>query len=173
MKTLTAQDIPQQIIDLSTELWVVFTGRGLETRAVFPNLDKATAFVCEHVAKGLHLQADLKHDWDDDHSTLSLGAVTALRWECPMRPMTREEVLACKSRYEKDWLKNPPNTDDFDRAARLGVRFIGSPVSCVNITRCSRYIGYIHRSGYLNDKTKQVSELIKYYNEMIAREAAH
>lgn len=158
---ITDTPLPNAIAKEMANLWFVFTGNGMTTHGVFDNPDDALASVHKNIATNLWFTADMKHCLDDDHSELALGAITGFNWSCPTRPMTREEVLATNSEYEKFWLKNPPMTPDFAAAAKRLVTFIGEPTSNVTILRGSRYLGYLHRSGHLNDKTQQIAELIE------------
>lgn len=150
----------QQATAPAKGVWFVFTGRGMDFRGAFTSLDEAAVFVHNHVASGLYMTADLKHERDDEGTDLPLGSVTSLDWRCPMRKMTADEIKGCKSRFEKDWLKNPPNTSDFEQAKRQGVCFIAGEVEDVSITRGSRYAGYLLRAGQLNDVEKRAAEFV-------------
>lgn len=157
--------IPHQLEVEATNLWIVESSLDHTPRSkpkLFRSLDEATQWVHNHVAKGLRMEADVKHTGSDDADSPP-GTLTALTWRCPSRKMTKDECLATKSPFAKEWIKsgNHPNTFDLEGARRQQIEFANGPVTSVTIFRVSRYLGYIRRSSALNDKSRDVAELIE------------
>lgn len=160
---MLTEAIEQALYREATQLWVM-TYTEPNHRSSQPvllrSLDEATVYVHEHVAKGLHYYVDIKSARDDDAMSPD-GAITGLGWYSPLRRMTDEECLAACSRFGKEWVEQgtPPNTPDWGQATRAGVKFVRMRVSTVLIHRLSRYLGYLERSGALNDKRRDWEEL--------------
>lgn len=127
---------------------------------LFRDLDEATQWTHNNVARGLRLEADVKHHGSDDADSAP-GTLTGLTWRCPTRRMTKDECLATKSRFAKDWVKSGshPNMSDLEAARRQQIEFVNGDVTHVSIHRVSRYLGYIRRASALNDKSRDVAEL--------------
>lgn len=160
--------IPQPLIDASTSLWCIHCNgvRELVKHKLFASADEALQFTETHIAQNLNYRyAETKNVNSDDESDLPDGSLVGLIWDAPSRSMTREEVLSSNSIFKKEWLKTPPNISDYEAAEKLGVKFVGRRVSNVHIMRVSRYIGYLRRSGELNDKTREIVELVKAYED--------
>ena len=157
--------IPHQLEVESTNLWIVESSLDHAPRCqpkLFRSLDEATRWVHNNVAKGLPMKADIKHTGSDDADSPP-GTLTGLTWRCPMRKMTKEECLATKSPFAKEWIKsgNHPNVSDLEAARHQQIEFVNGDVTHVSIYRVSRYLGYIRRASVLNDKSRDVAELIE------------
>lgn len=143
--------IPPRIVERGPFWWSIHVGDGHNVCRVCASLDEATRFVTENIASGdaLHFIVDLKtlHS-DDNDPRVANGEITGLRWRCPTRAMTREEVLShptIKSypSFKRSWLASPPQVPQYPE----GIHFVHSPVSVISISRGSREIGYIQRAG--------------------------
>ena len=157
--------IPHQLEVEATNLWIVESALDHTPRSkpkLFRSLDEATQWTHNNIAKGIRLEADLKHTGSDDKESPP-GTLTGLTWSCPMRKMTKDECLAPKSRFAQDWIKsgNHPNMSDLEAARRQQIEFVNGDVTHVSIYRVSRYLGYIWRASALNDKSRDVAELIE------------
>ncbi len=156
--------IPHQLELEATSLWIVEANLHHKTTAkprLFRSLDEATQFVHNNIARGLPYRADVKNNGSDDAQSPA-GSLTGLIWDCPRRKMTKEECLATKSQFAKEWIKsgNHPNMSDLEAARRQQIEFVNGEATLVTIYRVSRYLGYINRASALNDKSKDIAELV-------------
>jgi hypothetical protein len=137
---------------------------------MFRTLDEATAYVAQNLIQRAVFTADFKESplYDDDHSPLPLGVLTKLHWTCPHRPMTEKEIRSSNTPFLKEWLASPPKIPDYAAAESQGIQFIQTPLTFVSITRCSRFLGYVKRSGRLNDKTQDVAALNHHFTNLLA-----
>lgn len=151
MKEDTCQKL-ERLQHEAVDVWFVFTGNNMDPHGAFASIEEALTHVSRHIVRGAGFRPEIKDDdMGDEQTALPYSSITSLSWHCTMRKMTQDEIRAHKSIYEKDWLKNPPNTDDFEAARRAGVRFVSNETSSVNIVRGSRYAGYLLRAGRLNE----------------------
>lgn len=162
-------NIPAELEDQATSLWTVQTYLHHIPGPIrlFASLDAATQYVHHNIAQRVPFRATLKDAGSDDLESPD-GSVDGLSWDCPMRVMTLEECRASTNPYAKDWIKsgNHPNTYDLDAARGQQIKFVAGEVTTIFVHRLSRHLGYIRRSGVLNDKTKDVKQLLKAWNEL-------
>lgn len=143
----------------SSEKWIVATGRGLDLQAIFNSLEAATQWVRANLIENATWSARMRETWSDDNTPL--GTFTGMSWECPSRPMTKDEALATGNRYAKEWIKskNLPNTQDYAESERRGVKFVSEQLSNILIERLSSHLGYMQRASALNDISIRLTAL--------------
>lgn len=167
------QPIHHAIEAEATNLWIVQAelqhSRGSKPK-LFRSLDAATQYVGATLARNLRYTADMKERNGSDDAESPIGTLTGLVWNCPTRPMTKDECLASGSEFAKDWIKsgNPPHVRDPELARKQQVEFVDEAVTYVSIYRVSRYLGYIRRASVLNDKSRDIGELIAAWNDLNA-----
>lgn len=165
--------IPPQLELEATSLWIVDTYLHHTPTAkplLFRSLDEASQYIYNNVAQNVPFKADIKNMGSDDSMSLP-GTITGLIWDCPLRMMTKEECLATRSQFAQEWIKsgNHPNIADLEKARRQQIEFVDGEVTMITIYRVSRYLGYLRRASVLNDKTKDIDELIQAWQLLPAR----
>lgn len=158
--------LPPSLVDAAPDLWML--DGGLHNTYVIPpklfrELDDATQWVYRHLARNIPFKVDVKtSDLAEDDSVSPLGTITALQWRCPSRRMKEVECLAACGTFGRQWVESGdhPNTPDLSDHLRQSIGFRNGDLTIVTITRVSRYIGYLARSSILNDKSRDIAELV-------------